>query len=266
MARYPHRLALYRAAVQHPLAEVAMIERAFVRTSERCPLLLREDFAGTAAVSGAWVASHPERQAMAIERHGPTARWARREAARSLGDQAEDLHVVTADVHEVGSPRVDAIAVLNFSLCELHERVALLAYLRHARKGLLGGGMILLDLFGGPGAIRPFTQSRRITPPDLPAFDYHWEQRRFDAASNRIDCRIHFGFDDGHTMRSAFRYDWRLWSPAEVREALAEARYENITVWCDRYDSATHRSDGRYRPVRSISPREDWIAYVTATR
>ncbi|MEQ9455137.1 MAG: hypothetical protein RLN76_11175 [Phycisphaeraceae bacterium] len=271
--RRPHRLSLYVCSVQHPMAEVAMIETAYAQHSDSTPLLLREDFAGTSAVAMAWVASDPDRQAMAIERHGPTARWAAKRCVGTLGQRADDLHIVEADVHAVPGPKVDVTAVLNFSLCELHTRKALVGYLKHSRKGLRPDGMIYLDLFGGPGSQRVGTQTRRHEEPidpctgeRLAAFDYQWEQRAFDASRGRIDCRVHFGFDDGHVMSSAFRYDWRLWTPAEVWEALDEAGFRNVTVWCDRYDEDAGSSDGVYRPVKALPTREDWVVYITATR
>ena len=78
MPSIPHKLALYRAAVQHPPAEVAFLQRAYRHYRRRDPLLLREDFAGTAAVASAWVMEDGEHQAMAVESHTPTVRWAMR--------------------------------------------------------------------------------------------------------------------------------------------------------------------------------------------
>ncbi|WP_428386903.1 class I SAM-dependent methyltransferase [Mucisphaera sp.] len=272
-AKRPHRLALYTAAVQNPLAEVALIEKVCRHHHLDDPLLLREDFAGTAALATAWVASDPERQAIALDHHAPTTRWAAREAGRILGQRVDDLHLVCADVHELSAPRTQVTAVLNFSICELHTRPALLGYLRHARRCLQKDGVLILDIFGGPGSQLIQTQSQEHAHPahwatgePTPPFTYHWEQRAFDHASQRIDCRIHFGFDDGSTLKSAFRYDWRLWSPAELPEALEEAGFREVTLWCDRYHAGRNEADNRFRPTNAIPSRHDYIAYLTAQR
>ena len=71
--RIDTRLRHYRAAVQHPQAEARFAEKAWLhhhhdpRGRGELPLLLREDFAGTASVAAMWVLSHPDRQAVAVE-------------------------------------------------------------------------------------------------------------------------------------------------------------------------------------------------------
>lgn len=249
-AKRPHRLELYEHAVQQPGAEAALLGRMYEAMNEgEVAGLLREDFAGTCAVAAAWCESHPERQAMAIENHGPTLRWAERQRG-----EIEDLHLVEADVMAVASPKVDVTAALNFSTLIYHDEAALLAYLRHARKGLLPGGVLVMDLFGGPGAQRRGTQTR---PAD--GFTYQWEQRAFDAVTHRIDCRIHFTLPDGQEIKSAFRYDWRLWTPPELLTLLAKAGFGRVEVWSE-------AKNGRIGPVKRIPPVEDWVVYLVAQR
>lgn len=260
----PHRLELYRLAVQHPEAEVDFLLRAYGGDAPGQALLLKEDFAGTAAVAAAWVASSPHRQAMAVERHTPTVRWAWRRAQRELGPRADDLHLVCADVRDVHRPRIDVVAALNFSILTWHAPADLVRYLRVARRSLRPGGVFVADVYGGPGAMQTGVQTRRVTPPTetgLPPFEYRWEQRSYDHLTSRTDCRIHFAFDDGRIVTSAFRYDWRLWSLAELTEAMTAAGFTGTQVWSDR-----DGSDGRYRPVKTLPARHDWIAYVVGRR
>ncbi len=265
-ARPPHRLALYRAAVQHPLAEVAFLEKAAASYGVDPPTLLREDFAGTAAVAAAFVASDPDRQALAVDTHGPTTRWAQREAERQLGPRAIDLHLVHADVRGCHGPRVEVVCALNFSCFIYHDRSALLAYLRHARRCLRPGGMLVMDLFGGPDSARTRTQRRRVVPDDLGlrAFEYTWEQRSFDAATGRLDCRIHFAGGRGASRwsrRDAFRYDWRRWTPEQWVEALDDAGFRRPSIWCD-----GPQTPGVFQRDARIAGREAFTAYVTAQR
>lgn len=246
----PHRLELYEHAVQQPWAEAALLGRMYEAMNDgEKAALLREDFAGTCAVAAAWCESHPDRQAMGIELHRPTLRW----AERRWGD-IEDLHVVEADVMAVGSPRVDVTAALNFSTLIYHDEAGLLGYLRQARKGLRAGGVLVMDLFGGPGAQRTGVQTR---PAD--GFVYRWEQRSFDAMTGRLDCRIHFELPDGREMKSAFRYDWRLWTLPEVLWLMTKAGFGRVEVWAE-------RKTGKVGPVRKMPSGEDWVAYVVAQR
>lgn len=247
----PHKLALYEAAVQHPVAEVDFIGRAYRHYHRgQEPELLREDFAGGAAVSAAWCQSaRGHRQAMAIEMHGPTARWAEKRH-RDL----EDLHIVEADVLAVSGPRVDVTVALNFSVLIYHDEATLLEYFRHARRGLRPGGMLLMDLYGGPGAMRIGTQTRRSD-----GFTYHWEQRSFDAITHLTQCRIHFELPGGQWLRSAFVYHWRLWTLPELMKLLQTAGFNDVAVW-------SAHANGRYRPTRRLPAEESWVVYLSGTR
>lgn len=261
------RLALYVHAVQHPRAEADLLARIFRRHRRADAERLREDFSGSAALAAAWVASDESRRALAIERHAPTARFAARYVDDLLADRAQDCFVIHDDVMNVTSPKVDIIAALNFSSFIFHTRSKMLAYLKHARKSLRTGGIVVLDLYGGPGAMRVSTQRRQLDPtPEFSRIEYQWEQRSVDLATGKVDCRIHFDLIDtsGHaiTARDAFIYEWRLWSPVEMLELLQEAGFAHTQFWCDHFDEKSQRSDGVYQPVQSLPSREDFIAYA----
>jgi len=270
--RPPHKLALYRRAVQHPYAEAEFIDRVYRHYNKTAALLLREDFAGSSAIASAWVAMDDKHQAMAVDSHGPTVRWAQRTAKGELGDRADDLHIVEADVMAVDGPRVDITCALNFSTFIYHDRAALKQYFKAARRGLSGDGLVVIDAYGGPGAMRIGTQTREIPPdhalsPDTgPGFAYHWEQRCFDPITHRTECRIHFEFDGGKRINNAFIYRWRLWTLPELIEVMLESGFKRAEAWCDRFDPDAGISDGVYRVVRKMPAREDWVAYVVGVR
>lgn len=251
----PHPLDLYRLAVQHPLAEVAFVEHVWAQlngpTSE--PMLLREDFAGTCAVSAAWCASDPDRQAMAIELDEATAHW----AADRFDDA--DLHIVVADVMTVDEPMVDVTLSLNFSTFVFHDYRRLLGYLQNARASLNPGGLLIMDLFGGASVAVPSMQARRVEPDEggFEPFDYAWEQRGLDPASGRIECRIHFELGDGRRLTEAFVYDWRLWGADELIAAAHEAGFAEAALWW-----APSGGGGRFEPVKAEPEEAAWVAYV----
>lgn len=251
----PHPLDLYRLAVQHPLAEVAFIEHVWAHhhadASE--PVLLREDFAGTCAVAAAWVASDPDRQAMAIELDEPTAAW----AAERFNDP--DLHIVQADVMEVAEPAVDVTLALNFSVLIYHNEAALQDYLAHALTGLCDGGLLILDVFGGPGLEKPSVQAKPIEPDEggFQQFTYRWEQRGLVPQTGRIKCLIHFDLADGQRLEEAFVYDWRLWQPRQIIDLAEQAGFTGAALW---WSDPTE--PGRYQPVQEEPTDQDWVGYV----
>ena len=200
-------LELYRWAVQDPETHAVVLCTMFERLRPgRHPTLLREDFAGTCGESVAWVALKKGRRAIAVDLDGATLAWARGRAARLLGARASAIEFVRGDVRIVGPPEVppaDIIAVLNFSILYWRDRGELDSYLRHTLNGLAPGGILVLNLFGGPAAIKPGTTRHWVTPkprlpsePPIPAFEYLWEVRSYDPASERLDCRIHFAVPD----------------------------------------------------------------------
>lgn len=251
----PACLDLYRLAVQHPLAEVAFVEHAWFHfyghASE--PMLLREDFAGTCAVAAAWVASDPDRQAMAIELDEPTVAWAEQQY------DDEDLHIVHADVLAVDEPAVDVTLALNFSVLIYHDESSLRDYLEHAARGLNAGGLLILDVFGGPGVDQPSVQRVGIEPDEsgYEAFTYCWEQRAFDSETGRIDCRIHFELSGGEQLEDAFVYDWRLWMPGQIIALALQAGFEHASLWW-----ADPLEPQRYQPVQDVPTDQDWVGYV----
>lgn len=273
-SKLDQRLRHYRAAVQHPLFEVAFAERVYAHHNRQHgqgdvpggPVLLREDFAGTGTVAAMWVLSHPDRQALAVDRHGPTLRWAEREAVALLGERAGDWHGVISDVLDFRGPKVDVLISTNFGVLYHHSREALLQYLKHARRCLRPGGVMVFDFFGGPGAMRPMTQRREnvtagdVDDPTLEPFGYEWEQRAYDAATSRIDCRIHFELGDGSRLDDAFVYRWRLWQPVELVEAMTEAGFVGVALWHDA------KGDGSLKPVKRMSAVEDFVAYVSGVK
>lgn len=255
----PDLLTLYELAVQHPLAEVSFIERAWAHyfADASDPLLLREDFAGTCAVAAAWVASDPDRQAMAVELDETTASW----AADRHDDP--DLHIVVADVMLVDEPRVDVTLSLNFSTLIYHDDDSLLAYLKHTRQGLREDGLLILDLFGGKSVNKPTLQRREIQPDDLGVapFTYTWQQDARSATTGRIRCKIHFELSGAKVIPDAFVYDWRLWSLAELADAAKRAGFSCCEPWW-----SPPTSSRPFEPIAQAPSADEWVCYVVCKR
>ncbi|MCA9287798.1 MAG: hypothetical protein KDA05_04390 [Phycisphaerales bacterium] len=295
-----HPLELYRWAVQDPETHAAVLAIMHQRGGAgREPAVFREDFAGSCADSVAWLAMRradgAARRAIAIDLDGGALEWGRERASRLLGSLASGLETRAMDVMDArppGVPEADVIAALNFSVLYLHERNALVAYLASARRGLAPGGVLVMNLFGGPATVRVGTERHRVTPTPrmsteaaIPAFDYLWEVRSFDAARRVVDCRIHFelaakapgaeelaiGADGRHVagvrrIDDAFRYDFKVWTPAELLDACRDAGFASPEFWRHTYDPSKGAA-GVFlgaTEARSIDGLESWTAYVVA--
>ncbi|HVZ93975.1 MAG TPA: hypothetical protein VG797_05655, partial [Phycisphaerales bacterium] len=126
-------------------------------------------------------------------------------------------------------PEADVIAAFNFAVCELHERADLLRYLKNSHTRLNRGGIFAADLYFGPGAWRRGVEKKKVRTAHG-IINYEWEQRSADPLTGRVENVIHFVLPRGKRMRNAFIYDWRLWSVAELRDAMTEAGFRSTEV------------------------------------
>lgn len=289
MSAKKHRadaLELYRWAVQDPETHAALLDVIHARMSRTgvappAPRVLREDFAGTAAESVAWLARAAGRRAYAIDLDAPTLAWAEARAGRMLGRSAEHLTCVQADVLRLPPGRVppaDIIAALNFSIMYLAQRQSLLQYLEGVRVGLVSGGVLVCNLFGGRANERPGVTTHAVKPTarssgerPIGPFEYLWEIRAVDAGTRVADCRIHFrlpgpGGRAGRFMPDAFRYAFKLWDPDEVTAACLQAGFARAEVWRHTYDPAKGAAGVFLGPTdpAGFADTESWTAYIVA--
>jgi len=279
-------LELYRWAVQDPETHAALLDVIHARMSPdriTCPSprVLREDFAGTAAESVAWLARAAGRRAYAIDLNAATLDWAAARARRMLGRGADSLTCLQADVLTLTPehmPPADIISALNFSIMYFAEHQNLLRYLQAARLGLASGGILVCNLFGGRANERPGITTHTVKPtPKSPGdrpievFEYRWEIRTVEAATRVADCRIHFrlpgpGGRAGRFIPDAFRYAFKLWEPTEITATCLQAGFARAEVWRHTYDPAKGASGVFLGPTDPAGFRdaESWTAYIVA--
>ncbi len=252
------RHELYELCTQTPQRDVRLL-RAIHGGS---PRVLGEDFAGTAALSRAWVRLVADGRAIAVD-HDPEPLARAKRATRVV------RHV--ADVQAVRS-RCDLLVAFNFSIGEFHQRKALVNYLRHARSRLSKGGLFACDLYGGNGAFTTGTLRETRELPTGGHVRYAWEQRGADRITHEVENALHFRVEPAHggaaqVQRDAFVYRWRLWSLPELRDALDEAGFSSCEVW-SRFE---HAIDGRgqLHPLRHRTGSdlpEEWCVFVIGRR
>jgi hypothetical protein len=233
------RFALYEVAVQDPARLVPFL----------CALhggrarVLAEDFCGSAANSRAWCASVARGSAVAMDMD-PQA------LARARGPGIVALRADLARWRPPPEhPRADVLYAGNYSIGYLGERGTLLEYLRGARARLAAGGLIALDSYGGAAAWRTGAVVRDHALADGLRLRATWEQRRVDPLSARVLNALSLRVDrDGEVqadLPDAFVYDWRLWTPAELAEALCEAGFDAPAAYAQ-----LGRDGAAPRPVR----------------
>ncbi|MEX0775207.1 MAG: hypothetical protein WD042_05775 [Phycisphaeraceae bacterium] len=275
----PHLLDLYRLAVQGPEAEVDFFRKAYRHyaredgVKDPRPTRLKEDFCGTTAIATTWVKMHDDHRAIALDLDYKTIKWAQKRIDHELGKRARDLHLIMGDVMELTRPyvpMVDVAAATNFSTFFFKTRKQMRHYFEINRQCLAKHGLLIIDAYGGMGGQEIGEWHTAIKPerPDKLAirnFTYIWEQKSYNPVTAQTDCRIHFKYA-GKRIQNAFRYDWRLWTMRELIELMLEAGFRKAEAWCDGWDDKADESDGRYRPIKDMDDRHDWIAYIVGVK
>ncbi|RMD78748.1 MAG: methyltransferase domain-containing protein [Gammaproteobacteria bacterium] len=264
LAQRADRYALYQKAVQSPDFEVDFFLQRYRELRGGRPLLLREDFCGTALLCAAWCRSSPRRRAYGVDLSAEALAWGRRHHLRGLGRR---VRLIQANVLEVAGPPADVACAMNFSYCVFQTRGGLRHYFEVVRRSLKEDGLFFLDLLGGTEAMGVAEEERPIPGEEA---TYVWEQASFDPVTHAMECHIHFRFPDGSSLRRAFSYRWRLWTLPEVLELLQEAGFARTHLWWeevaeDPADPEMLRGTGRYVPVTGpMENQESWIAYLVA--
>ena len=260
-ARGSDRHELYELSVQDPTAEIRFIERAWRERRAGRPEVLREDFCGTGFLSCSWVRHRTSCRAWGIDLCTTTMAWGKaRHGAKLTPAQQARMHWVKGDVRTARTEPADVLAALNFSYFIFKSREALVGYFRAAFANLRPGGLMVLDAYGGHQSFSVQKEER-----DLDGFTYVWDTERYNPINGDVLNHIHFRFPDGTEMRRAFTYDWRLWTLAEIREALVDAGFVRPTVY---WEGTTDEGegDGVFRRKAVGEACEGWIAYLVAER
>jgi hypothetical protein len=259
--------SLYERAVQSPETDIEFFSETFEEVHGHAPKILREDFCGTAKLASLWCLGDPERRAIGIDLDGPTLEWGRERNyepnREAIGDR---LTLVEGDVLEATTEPAELICAMNFSYLVFKRREVLKRYLEKAREGLVDGGLLFLELYGGTNGIDEHEEDR-----ELHGVSYVWEQEKYDPITNETLCHIHFRFPDGSRLDRAFTYDWRLWTIPELRDLLDEVGFSKIRVYWEELEDDPDEEgvltgSGNYSEVDTAEQQDCWLAYVVAER
>ena len=120
----------------------------------------------------------------------------------------------------------------------------------------------MVDGYGGWESQQVLREQRTIKGP-AGTFGFIWDQANFNPINNRALCHIHFEFKNGKMWKRAFTYDWRVYSPVEVRDALDAAGFQNIEVFWD-VEEDENKSDFRPASKLKVTNCPGWLSYVIA--
>lgn len=267
------RFDCYELCVQSPRHIVAML--AAIHGNE--PLVLREDFCGTAAVSRRWVSEAPDRRALAIDLDAQTLAKAKSlaEATCLQHEQQITFHVGDCIGESAISPAAesaaDIIFVGNFSIGYIDDRATLVHYLAACKgrldrgNGGFGGGVFCCDIYGGASSFRLGGIERRHPSRGKEIIRYQWLHEAADPRTalvvNSISFRVELDGEIVQELPRAFVYAWRLWSLRELTDAMLEAGFADVQVYKDLNIAPGEPA----APVQSAEELgEDWVVLVSA--
>jgi hypothetical protein len=97
--------------------------------------------------------------------------------------------------------------------------------------------VLAMDIYGGAGAFRLGGLVRKHPGRGHEMIHYYWSHDSADPVSgmvqNSISFRVEVAGEIVSEHHNAFVYRWRLWSLAELREAMAEAGFRDVKVYSD---------------------------------
>ncbi len=109
---------------------------------------------------------------------------------------------------------------------------------------------------------KPHGQGTRTYPGNK--YVGEWKDGRWDGQGTWIESdgiKYVGEFKNGKRWNKAFTYDWRLYTPAEVHDALLAAGFSNVeTFW----DFDENEETCEYLPAKKAENSPGWVAYLVA--
>jgi SAM-dependent methyltransferase len=260
-ARTADKHDLYQRSVQAPQYEIRFLNKVYKAHTGRKPLLLREDFCGTALLCAEWVKSDQERRAVGLDIDVPTLTWGTEHNLAPLGEKAARVKLLPQDVCVPTREKFEAICAYNYSYSIFHTRDAMRRYFKAVHRSLRDDGIFTLDAIGGWEAQQVITEKRAVDG----GFTYVWEQAEYDPITSHFVCHISFEFRDKTKLLRAFTYDWRLWTLQELRELLIEAGFAEVDAYWEGEDK-NGEGTGNFHRVTSTTNDPGWNAYLVAKK
>jgi hypothetical protein len=238
---------LYQKSVQTADLDAEFAQRAYRELKQKEPTTLGEDFCGTWLISREWVRLNPDYKAVCVDIDKEPLEYGNQHN-KITSSEKRRLKIIRDNVLTKTLPKVDIVNAQNFSYWIFKTREELVNYFKVANLRCRRNGILLVDAFGGPECCSPNIERTRHNN-----FVYQWEQVNFNPTTNEALFYINFKVAN-RIHRGVFEYDWRIWSIAEIREAMMEAGFRKTTVWME-------NEDDEYVVVDDCD-EESWLAII----
>ena len=256
------RHELYQLSVQSPEEDIAFLRKVYKGYRKKKARHFREDFSGTHLLARTWIQSGDGCTAEAYDFDPDPVAWGLHNNARSLGADAERLHLVLGDVRERSRKAPDVRCAQNFSYWCFHERAEMVGYFRSVYQDLADDGVFVCDLHGGGETQEEMEEEREIDA----GFTYVWDQYRYHPIPGAAKNYIHFRFEDGSELYRAFEYGWRLWGLPEIRDCLLDAGFKKVDAYWEGTADDGETGNGIFSKAKRGEADLSWIAYLAAVK
>jgi hypothetical protein len=253
---------LYEDSVQCHEADIEFISKEYKKLFKKDAVVFREDFGGTAAMACDWVKLSPKNKAFAIDLDPEPVKYGKENHYSKLTDEEQSrMKYVMGNVLAPQSVKSDITVAFNFSYFIFKKRAVLLEYFKKVHKSLNKEGLFFLDLFGGSDCCEPLEEATEHDD-----HTYYWDCDKFNPITNEVLYYIHFKMHkDKVKHEQVFTYDWRMWTPMELREILEEAGFsESFAYWEGTDDDGT--GDGNFYKSTDEENCESWVIYIGAKK
>ncbi len=253
---------LYQHSVQSAKEDVRFMTRVYKSARGKMPLHFREDFCGTALLSAAWVQRGKQYSAEGFDICTDTLAWGKEHNLDPMGEDAKRICLHPKDVREKSTKKPDLRAAQNFSYFIFRERTEMKDYFKGVLKDLAKDGVFVMDIYGGPDAMKEMEEEREVEE----GFTYVWDQDEYWPATGEYRAYIHFRFEDGSEMNRAFTYHWRLWNLTEIVDLLQEVGFANVDTYWEGTDKDGTSGNGVYRKSKRGENCDAWVTYIVASK
>lgn len=254
-----HKYDYYERSVQNPESEVEFMYDEFKRIRGRSPMLFREDFCGTGAMSCNWVKKGKNCEAFGLDLDPePIEMGHVRHYSKLTPAQKKRMRYLQQNVLTAKTPAMDVVCAFNFSYFIFRTRHELLKYFKAARKTLNKQGIFFLDIFGGPESQKLVTDKRKVGN-----ITYFWECQHFNPFTHDCTFAIHFKDPKGKKHDNVFTYQWRFWTMPEIRDILIEAGFSKTVVYWEG-DDEDGNGNGVFAPSEEAENCDAWVCYIAA--
>jgi len=252
---------LYLRSVQSPEADVDFFNATYKEIRKKSPVVLREDFCGTFAITCEWVKMNDRHRGIGVDLDPEPIAYGKKRHYEPLTEkQKERVRIIEGNVMSVEPEKSDITVAVNFSYYLFKTRLLLRSYFKKAYEQLNKDGLFMVDCFGGPLCQEPNEEEKVFKE-----FSYFWDEDKYDPITNEALFYIHFKRKGEKKREKVFTYDWRMWTIPELRSLMQEAGFQKTYVYWEGTDKKGE-GNGEFTRVETAEDCGAWVAYVVGLK